>query len=417
MRMRLAIGLALLLIPSLSPAATYYVANGGGGSTCSIGSPCGTIAAGLAKLAAGDTLYLRGGTYTEQINSQNQVIRSGTSWANPTTIGAYPGEIVVLNHSQGSLLLNSYNTTFNPGDLQYLIFANLIFDPQNSGASALGFLSPYLGDSGPHVHHVRLLNCEIRNAGQPAAPPLGNNGASAFGGYNYEFVGGSCHDGPGYCFYINGANHLFDGMEFYNLGAYAVHANESDGSKTIDNMTIRNTRMHNVGGAFSAGITLVAANAVNNAQVYNNLLYNNPNEGIQISSNNRNALVANNTVYANTGVGIHIFDNGGGVPTGTIIRNNIVYANGSSITVGGGISVTQDHNLTTDPAVVNAGGGDYHLQSGSAARDAGTTVPAVATDKDGLTRPQGFAYAIGAYEFPGGSAPPVPTAFRVGSMN
>jgi hypothetical protein len=37
--------------------------------------------------------------------------------------------------------------------------------------------------------------------------------------------------------------------------------------------------------------------------------------------------------------------------------------------------------------------------SGSPARDAGVTLSEVPLDKDGLTRPQGAAYCIGAFEF------------------
>jgi hypothetical protein len=45
------------------------------------------------------------------------------------------------------------------------------------------------------------------------------------------------------------------------------------------------------------------------------------------------------------------------------------------------------------------GNGDYHLQATSLAIDAGTTVN-LATDYDGVLRPQGLAYDIGAYEYP-----------------
>src|SRR5207302_750960 len=53
---------------------------------------------------------------------------------------------------------------------------------------------------------------------------------------------------------------------------------------------------------------------------------------------------------------------------------------------------------------VNAAANDFHLQAGSPAIDAGITLAQVPVDADGVSRPQGKAYDIGAYEFPVNSA-------------
>jgi hypothetical protein len=52
-----------------------------------------------------------------------------------------------------------------------------------------------------------------------------------------------------------------------------------------------------------------------------------------------------------------------------------------------------------DLQFVDRANGDYHLQSTSPLINAGTTVSQVTNDKDGVLRPQGNAYDIGAYEF------------------
>lgn len=57
------------------------------------------------------------------------------------------------------------------------------------------------------------------------------------------------------------------------------------------------------------------------------------------------------------------------------------------------------HNLVNaDPRFVNVAAGDYHLATGSPAIDAGKNV-GVATDLDGIARPQGAGFDIGAYEY------------------
>jgi hypothetical protein len=59
----------------------------------------------------------------------------------------------------------------------------------------------------------------------------------------------------------------------------------------------------------------------------------------------------------------------------------------------------QDHNLVdVDPKLVNAPAGDFQLQAGSPAINAGATVSGVITDFKGTSRPQGGAYDVGAFE-------------------
>lgn len=57
------------------------------------------------------------------------------------------------------------------------------------------------------------------------------------------------------------------------------------------------------------------------------------------------------------------------------------------------------HSINADPLFVNAGSGDFHLQSGSPAKNTGISIGSVTSDFSGTSRPQGAAYEIGAYEF------------------
>jgi hypothetical protein len=65
---------------------------------------------------------------------------------------------------------------------------------------------------------------------------------------------------------------------------------------------------------------------------------------------------------------------------------------------GSTVSYTTSGNITTsDPLFVNSGS-DWHLQKCSPAIDAGVTLSVVTKDYDGLPRPIGAAYDMGAYE-------------------
>ena len=120
-----------------------------------------------------------------------------------------------------------------------------------------------------------------------------------------------------------------------------------------------------------------------------------------------NCKIYNNTIYGTVGPGLSIQDG-----INAELTNNITFGNGIDRIVDGGGSAgsTSTTNLcgdntgmscilTTDPQFVNAAGHDFHLQAGSPAINAGTTVSIVTTDIAGVSRPQGSAYDIGAREY------------------
>ena len=100
-------------------------------------------------------------------------------------------------------------------------------------------------------------------------------------------------------------------------------------------------------------------------------------------------------------------------------RNNICYQNAVNSVIAtqtANVITNVSHNLFTNPSFVDAPNANFRLRSGSPAIDAGVTIPELITDTAGITRPQGFAYDIGAYEYVAtGSSPAAPTVLQVGS--
>jgi hypothetical protein len=91
------------------------------------------------------------------------------------------------------------------------------------------------------------------------------------------------------------------------------------------------------------------------------------------------------------------------------LKNSISMVTGSSnlwFGVSGAPSQTNE-NITVDPLLVNPTAFDFHLQAASPAIDAGATVH-LGWDVDGVQRPQGPKFDIGAYEFSTGITLPKP---------
>ena len=139
----------LLLVPTLAWGKVYYASPSGSGAACSKAVPCALVT-GAAKPGAGDTLYLRGGTYSDGIKTATSAIRSGTSWDNPVIIASAPGETAVI---RGSIDLNGYHTNLVPG-VAYVQFKGLVLD--GGGISILK----------DNIHHLRFQNMEVKNVRQ-----------------------------------------------------------------------------------------------------------------------------------------------------------------------------------------------------------------------------------------------------------
>jgi len=85
------------LISSSWAATTYFVANNGNdlNNGTSISTPFKTIQKAMGKVVAGDTVYVRGGTYREEITAYR-----GGSAGNYVTVAGYEKEVPVIKGSE-----------------------------------------------------------------------------------------------------------------------------------------------------------------------------------------------------------------------------------------------------------------------------------------------------------------------------
>lgn len=116
---------------------------------------------------------------------------------------------------------------------------------------------------------------------------------------------------------------------------------------------------------------------------YQNFVYD---SFMGISCNNNSSMIIKNNIVANS-------DYGFAGPS--IYDYNLVWNNGSDyVDTSAG-----PHDISADPLFLDPVNGDFRLQAGSPAINAGVTLPEVTTDILGIPRPQGSAYDIGAYEY------------------
>jgi hypothetical protein len=385
----------------------YYVAKTGSNSNSCVqaqsqSAPKLTIAAGIACLAAGDTLNIKAGTYNENITSAQMLGKSGSSYANPTTIQAYSSDVVLIN---GGI---TFNSPGNGNAVQYIIFKadatlhNLIFDCGNGNCISFGG-----GNNGGSVDHIKLDGIEAKNSGAYIIGIGGNWGAIPDTGDNIWVTHAKLHQtvGQNYALYVQSGNNLVEYTEMYDIGGYAIHQYNEAPTPVMTGNIYRHNYIHDTGvsAVFVAfGIGLATARA-DGTQVYGNLITNSMN-GIDVHGSNN--VIYNNTVYGN-GVNtscqnpLYPGQNWFCYPainvsgSGQIIKNNIVFDNFINSIANNGTGSVVSNNLTTDPKFIDPAANNFQLQSGSPAIDAGTSN--IAT---GITVPySGAAPDDGAFEY------------------
>ena len=156
-----------------------------------------------------------------------------------------------------------------------------------------------------------------------------------------------------------------------------------------DNCIAKNNIVYGTGEVsktFTLGIYVAYSQ---NAVVYNNIIYNTP-CGIDFDNGTEGSIAKNNISINNT-IGI-----GGGV-SGAIFDYNLIWNNTDNFKYG--VAAPGAHDISLDPLFVDAANGDFHLKKGSPAINAGVALSDVTTDILGVSRIQGSAPDIGAYEY------------------
>ena len=367
---------------------SYYVDSNKGNDSNkgAISSPFRTIKKGVSILKPGDKLLLRAGLYEESFSSTT--LPGGTSWNSAVTIASYPGEQVTIKPRRDPSVYRVFS--FDYGSQRYIVLDGLILDGSNVIDQVIKI--QYTGkDPENHAGYIRVINCEIRNAPHSGIAV----GTTNYGGHN-EFIKLNVHHngstGLDHGIYIFGSHNLVQNCDFHHNAGYGVHVYKET-RELVDYNTIRNNRIHDNGTARGpmGGAGIILSSGKGNIAHYNVIWANLG--GIRVDYGASDSQVYNNTIYGNDAFGIYL----GEACTNTIVKNNIIYENRTTISDKAKDTIASN-NLTTDPRFVRADANDFRLQPGSPAIDAGTDVGLI-QDCDDNPVPQRKTPDIGAYEY------------------
>ncbi len=426
---------------SASYGTTYYVSpTGSDSNTGTEAQPWRTIQKAADTLVAGDTVYIKAGTYQERVVPQN----SGSA-GNYILYAAYPGDTVTIDGASiivpewgglfditgnsyirvsGLRIMNAGPNLHNPGILvdgssHIIIENNYVYNTADSG---IGVWSS---------DHVIVDNNEVEGACYNGY----NESISVGGTDTFEVKNNHVHHNQkeGICAKDGSSNGKVFNNRVHHTDAVGIYIDATD--KHTYNIEVFGNVVHDISAnGFAVGSEM--GGLLENIEVYNNIAYNNRWCGIHLHvcciDNHpvRGVKVINNTFYNN---GWEPW--GGGIlvenpqAEDVVIRNNICSQNLSfQIAVNPAMptgNLTVDHNLIDgyrgdegeiygsdyvegDPMFVNAAGADFHLQGNSPAIDSGSPTDAPGDDFEGQPRPSGAGYDIGADEYL--SSEPTPTA-------
>jgi hypothetical protein len=428
---------------SVVPGKIFFVAltgNDTAGVIGNINQPFRTIQTVLNRsdFGPGDHLVVRGGTWTDVFSFYGSFFsiygKGGTATA-PLVVMGYPGETALFSRTTQTRGFHTYNS---PG---YFVIANLHLDAGGSSPCYPLGTSTTCGlgiDAGVGTVGVRIVNNEVRNYFEDSGGAATIDGS----GKNLRILGNLLHNNGGsklyHGIYVDARDTTNGGPNDIEIAYNHVHHQVGgrgiqiygDTGTIINNVRIHHNLIHDI---HLDGI-IISRDTGTGFQVYNNVVYHTGDNSLQGPTADSGStggcirFAGTQTVvevYNNTFVDCAVDRNKDSAAlrlenfSQLTLRNNILESPGVVNWGGSALSsaITASNNLWvgagTPPTYLGAAIGDpffvsspvrnYHLSTGSAAIDKGSSAvnTVVTTDFDGNVRPQGSGYDIGAFESSG----------------
>lgn len=302
---------------------SIFVSTNGKNNSCTNAIPC-SLATALSKLKAGDTLFLKGGTYSLSMNGLKRVTisKDGTA-SNPIIIESYPGEKAIIEGSSLSPYINEerkYGSIQLSGD--YIKFRKI--EIRNMPEKGIYINANHVTVEGCIIHHNGLSGI---NASSVTGVSIRNNIVHHNSDYSlginkWNYDNGDNADGISTS---NCQSAIIENNTVYNNSDDGIDCWGSNNTLMRYNKSYSNGMLSDgskAGKGNGKGIKTGGKNSRNNTASFN-LVWNNYSSGIDISeSTNYNAKFLNNTAWNNGGKGFVTYDG-----IGNIIKNNIAFNN------------------------------------------------------------------------------------------
>jgi len=341
----------------------YVSTTGSDSNSGSQSSPFRTIQRAASVAKPSTTVHVAAGTYNGNVTTSV----SGTSTARIRYVSDTKWGAKIVGSGTESMWINKGNYVDIVG-----------FDI--SGPGRLGVLNyaSYTLVANNHVHNLTL-----------SGGCTGSGGAgimnATYTASDGDVIGNVVHDisTPGKCnsvhgiYHANLRGHIYNNV-VYRSSAWGIHLWHAANNVMIANNTVFANGAGSMGGGILEGVgDSPGGKILTNTKIINNIVYNNPSNGI--------------LQYCYSGTNC--------IGSGNVVANNLVYGNGRAITLKVGSATG---TVSADPRFVSyqSSGtlGNYRLQSTSPAINKGVSTSAPTTDIDGIARPRGGAFDIGAYE-------------------
>jgi hypothetical protein len=170
---------------------------------------------------------------------------------------------------------------------------------------------------------------------------------------------------------------------------------------TTDDNVIRNARIYGNNKCNEGDGGMILSTGHRNL-AYNNLIYSNTGNGLDINYRCNACAAYNNTIYGNSNNGIGIGNGGGSAPAvNTILKNNLLNSNGGTIGDSGTGTVSSNNYTGNNPGFTNPTIGDFTLKATSGAIGGGINLSSIFTT-DFALKPRAVgknSFDIGAYEY------------------
>jgi len=329
-------------------AHTYYVAtDGDDNNPGSATQPWRTIQKAADTVAAGSTVYVRGGIYPELVTMNV----SGSTGEGYITFRNAEGEIPILDGT-GLGVAAADGGMVSIRDQSHLIIQG--FEIRNYQTSTRNIVPVAINVRGK-AHHIEIRNNHIHNIETNAPVGIGRNGADAHG---IAVYGTSALDS------IN--NIIIDGNELNDLKLGSSEALVLNGN--VESFTVSKNIVHDINNiavdciGFEGTCPDPAFDRARNGVVSDNTVYRvssfgNPSYGNDYAAGGiyidggRDIVVERNTVYQ-ADIGIEIAsEHHGGTTSNITVRNNLIFENAvAGIAMGG---YDTDRGATEYCTVVN----------------------------------------------------------------